>query len=124
MNQQAPHGQPPTISGFWAKLLLAIAVGALLAIGVNFMQKYNSEQLTLKEYFIDINGDGDIDYVKKATVILNCGNKACQPAPAKSEPTPAPQAPPADPNVGGGVPGDTTDPNVGGGAPPPTPPTG
>jgi len=51
----------------------------------------------VEEIFIDIDGDGDLDFIQQAWVKINCGGQACEPAdelPASDQPAPALESPP------------------------------
>lgn len=65
----------------WAKIALIILAAALIGGGMGLALKDPTDQnkMTLTTYFIDIDGDGDLDYVQSATVILNCGGPSCVP---------------------------------------------
>jgi len=53
---------------------LAIIIGGLLSGLIIDSTKPTGDYVTIEDVFMDIDGDGDIDYVKSMTVITNSKN--------------------------------------------------
>jgi len=53
------------------KVILAAIIFLLIFIAVIFAAEIYTPPLKLKDVFIDVNGDGYVDLVKSARVILN-----------------------------------------------------
>ncbi len=92
-------------------LILLASLAILLPRVLDLVNKDPGPQpIHIEDTFMDIDSDGDMDFVEQADVLLNCGGQLCSPTPP-----PALQAPRA--GELGGDPSDLTDPDVGGGSP-------
>lgn len=112
----SPGGSGRLRLGKWGVLALAFLVflASLAILLPRILDKLNEvpppQPIHIEDTFMDIDSDGDMDFVQQADVLLNCGGQLCSPTPP-----PALQAPQA--GELGGDPGDFTDPDVGGGSP-------
>jgi len=77
----------PQGKSFLTKLLLVIVIGVVVgALIVGAIAIYNNsfalEKATpIENFFVDINGDGLLDFVRYAKVIINTGNLNLIPSP-------------------------------------------
>jgi hypothetical protein len=91
-------------------VFLASLAILLPRIADNLNKPVAPQPIHIEDTFMDIDSDGDMDFVDQADVLLNCGGQLCSPTPV-----PALQAPQA--GELGGDPLNETDPDVGGGNP-------
>jgi len=76
-------------------LILAIVI-VVLAIGANsYINKYANplgsiKTTVIENKFIDLDLDGDADYIIKGEVIFNCDDGKCGGIPGQPEPLPTP----------------------------------
>lgn len=90
-----------------AFLILLASTAILLPRVLDWVNKDPGPQpIHIEDTFMDIDSDGDMDFVQQADVLLNCGGQLCSPTPP-----PALQAPQA------GKPDDFTNPDVGNDSP-------
>lgn len=67
------NNKDKTIVIFLAVLLL-ISITAVILLGQDYLSANSALKVqTVYNFFTDINGDGNIDYVKDANVIINTG---------------------------------------------------
>ena len=90
--RRPPH-QPRVGIVAWVLLIIVILAGstALLAPYVMdyFAVEPGPEPIHIENRFMDIDNDGDDDFVQQADVLLNCGGALCLPTPLPAQPTPA-----------------------------------
>lgn len=64
----------------WVTIALVACIAVMFVLVLTSLSPSlagGGDETVLREYFTDIDGDGDLDYVKEATVVLNCSGKAC-----------------------------------------------
>jgi hypothetical protein len=107
MTRKASVPQPPPVTNtvnnnrifsskknaIYLLLVFVIVIGTaslLLPAIFDYIGQGGSENSThLENFFVDIDGDGDQDFVERADVLLNCAGKLCQPASLPPTRTPA-----------------------------------
>lgn len=74
MTQQRPQKINLVNMAIVAAIIVVVAIGVWTVVDSSPWQP-----TVLENYFLDIDGDGDLDYVIRAEVMLNCANKLCEP---------------------------------------------
>lgn len=109
MNQSSPTGaprrtqaiEPPDIGGGNKRNLILGIIGglALILLVGSILQAIRSSSNNgpvpthIENRFIDLDQDGDVDFIQRADVLFNCGGHYCaQAKPPASQATPASQA--------------------------------
>lgn len=77
---QTPQGRQGTTLPLWTIIIIVVIAAIIVATLAAQIIPAGSNavgETVLREYFLDIDGDGDLDYVKEARVVLNCSGQAC-----------------------------------------------